>query len=404
MQDTDLMLHTLLELGESMLADGADVRRVEQTLSRMGKAYGAVRMDVFVITSSIVLTMCFADGSAATQTRRIEKSAMTDFCKLEAINAISRSYCEHPFPVPELYDRLQLAKRCEPARWKLFAGSCLAAGALAAFFGGTALDGLAAGLFALVLCVLQIVLPPLCKNKVLFNFLSAFAVGGLICLACRLVPALHSDKVIIGDIMLLIPGLAFTNAVKDIFIGDTISGVMRLIETILWAATLALGFALAGWLLGGVAMSNFMTLLTALLGSAGFALLFNVRKQLLPLAALGGALCWGAYLLAGVWTQSVFVQSFAASAVTAVWSEILARVKKTPAQQYLIVGLIPLVPGATLYYAMSAVVQQDWAQAQFHGYRVTAFVLGIAAGVSLTLSLFEMLLHAVRHAHAKKQR
>ena len=75
MQDTDLMLHTLLELGESMLADGADVRRVEQTLSRMGKAYGAVRMDVFVITSSIVLTMCFADGSAATQTRRIEKSA-----------------------------------------------------------------------------------------------------------------------------------------------------------------------------------------------------------------------------------------------------------------------------------------------------------------------------------------
>lgn len=46
MQDTALMLHTLLELGESMLADGADVRRVEQTLTRMGLAYGAVRMDV----------------------------------------------------------------------------------------------------------------------------------------------------------------------------------------------------------------------------------------------------------------------------------------------------------------------------------------------------------------------
>ena len=137
-----------------------------------------------------------------------------------------------------------------PKNSKIVVYFCAIAGALAAFFGGTALDGLAAGLFALVLCVLQIVLPPLCKNKVLFNFLSAFAVGALICLACRLVPALHSDKVIIGDIMLLIPGLAFTNAVKDIFIGDTISGVMRLIETILWAAALALGFALAGWLLG----------------------------------------------------------------------------------------------------------------------------------------------------------
>ena len=133
MQDTALMLHTLLELGESMLADGADVRRVEQTLTRMGLAYGAVRMDVFVITSSIVLTMCFPDETSVTQTRRIEKSAVTDFGKLEAINAISRSYCEKPFPVQELADRLHLAKGCSPARWKLFAGSSLGAGAADGF-------------------------------------------------------------------------------------------------------------------------------------------------------------------------------------------------------------------------------------------------------------------------------
>ena len=140
-------------------------------------------------------------------------------------------------------------------------------------------------------------------------------------------------------------------------------------------------------------MQNVIGLLTALLGSAGFALIFNVRKQLLPLAALGGVVCA---------TKSVFLQSFAASAATAVWSEVLARVKKTPAQQYLIIGLIPLVPGGTLYYAMSALVRQDWAQAQFYGYRVSAFVLGIAAGVSLTLSLLDMLLNARRRVQKRK--
>ena len=62
-------------------------------------------------------------------------------------------------------------------------------------------------------------------------------------------------------------------------------------------------------------MQNFIGLLTALLGSAGFALIFNVRRQLLPLAALGGAVCWGTYLLAGCATESVFLQSFAASAI-----------------------------------------------------------------------------------------
>ena len=150
-------------------------------------------------------------------------------------------------------------------------------------------------------------------------------------------------------------------------------------------------------------MQNFIGLLTALLGSAGFALIFNVRKQLLPLAALGGAVCWGTYLLAGCATESVFLQSFTASAVTAVWSETFARVKKTPAQQYLIIGLIPLVPGGTLYYAMSALVRQDWGQAQLYGYRVSAFVLGIAAGVSLTLSLLDMLPVSYTHLDVYKR-
>ena len=100
-------------------------------------------------------------------------------------------------------------------------------------------------------------LPLICKNKVLFNFLAAFCVGSLISLACRALPALHGDKIIIGDIMLLIPGLAFTNAVKDIFIGDTISGVMRLIETILWAAALALGLLALGALALGLSTDFF---------------------------------------------------------------------------------------------------------------------------------------------------
>ena len=148
-------------------------------------------------------------------------------------------------------------------------------------------------------------------------------------------------------------------------------------------------------------MQTFIGLLTALLGSAGFALIFNVRKQLLPLAALGGAVCWGTYLLAGCATESVFLQSFAASAATAIWSETFARVKKTPAQ-YLIIGRLPLGPGGTLYYAMSALVRQDWGQAQLYGYRVSAFVLGIAAGVSLTLSLLDMLLNARRRIQNRR--
>ena len=64
-------------------------------------------------------------------------------------------------------------------------------------------------------------------------------------------PPLHLDKIMIGDIMLLIPGIAMTNSVRDILVGDTISGVMRLIESLLWAGSIAFGFMLAIRLIGG---------------------------------------------------------------------------------------------------------------------------------------------------------
>ena len=71
MEQPDALLHCFLDLGEAMLAVGADVNRVEDSLSRLGLAYGAARMNVFVITSSIVVTMSLPDGRDVTQTRRI---------------------------------------------------------------------------------------------------------------------------------------------------------------------------------------------------------------------------------------------------------------------------------------------------------------------------------------------
>ena len=80
----------------------------------------------------------------------------------------------------------------------------------------------------------------------------AFAVGGLICLACRLVPALHSDKVIIGDIMLLIPGVLMTNSFRDFISGDMISGLLHFSEAMITAVCVAAGFILSKILLGGM--------------------------------------------------------------------------------------------------------------------------------------------------------
>lgn len=243
------LLQALLETGEKLLGSGAEIKRVEDTLERIGTAYGAARMNVFVITSSIIITMERADGTLLTHTRRITFKSGTDFTLLENLNELSRQCCIHALPLEEFEQKL---KNCTPSnrRWDLYLGSILAAGGFAVFFGGTAADGIAAAVFAVLICFFQEKATRLFSNNIMFNLVCSFLAGVIICLAVRLMPFLHMDKIMIGDIMLLIPGIAITNALRDMLMGDTISGVMRMIEGILWAGALAGGFMAAIWMVG----------------------------------------------------------------------------------------------------------------------------------------------------------
>ena len=243
------ILRQLIHVGELLLMNGAEVKRVEETIARMGRAYGATETDVFVITSSIVVTITFPDGEMLTQTKRIRSSGGTDFSKIEELNALSRRCCEQPLSVTELTAEIERIRSVRQGNPYFYCGSMLAAGSLAMFFGGNIADGVAAALVAVLICIMQRWLSPLCMNNVIFNLIASFVTGTVICLLAGFLPV-HVDKIMIGDIMLLIPGLALTNAVRNVLIGDTISGIMRLTESLLWAGVLACGFMGAVWLTG----------------------------------------------------------------------------------------------------------------------------------------------------------
>jgi uncharacterized membrane protein YjjP (DUF1212 family) len=245
--ETERVFGLLLNIGEEMLRNGAEVRRVEETITLMGKAYGARHVDAFVITSSIAVTMNMGDNVTFTRTRRIREPDVTDFTKLEDLNSLSREYCRGGMSIDELEEKYVGIIHKKPDFIKICAGSMLSAGAFAIFFGGGIPDALLAALFGLLICIMKEYLVPICSNTIFFNFLCSLLVGILICLAGKLAN-IAVDKIIIGDIMLLIPGIALTNSIKDIFVGDTISGIMRLAESLLWAGAIACGFLLAFWI------------------------------------------------------------------------------------------------------------------------------------------------------------
>jgi uncharacterized membrane protein YjjB (DUF3815 family) len=128
-------------------------------------------------------------------------------------------------------------------------------------------------------------------------------------------------------------------------------------------------------------------LITAGIGALGFSLLFNVRKDLLPTAALGGLLDWGVYMAAEWFFGGVFIPSVVAAAFASVYAEAMARIKKTPATVFYIPALIPLIPGGSLYYTMSYAVLSQWSQVKSYGASTAYCALGIAVGMSIVLSV-----------------
>ncbi|MEA5068321.1 MAG: threonine/serine exporter family protein, partial [Christensenellaceae bacterium] len=242
-------LSTALDLGEQMLICGAEVRRVEDTVGRIGRAYGAKRADVFSVTSSIVATLDMGGGALFTQTRRIHDQKI-DLSRLDRLNALSREICLNRPERGEVcaaLERMRELPGYDPAQQCLI--YALISGAFSLFFGGGAMDALLSAVIGAGLRVVVGAAEGMRLNRILAGSLGAFAGGALAMLAVRLGLQVSFDKVAIGNIMLLTPGLTLTNALTDMLSGDTLAGLIRLIEAMVTAVAIALGFALAGGLL-----------------------------------------------------------------------------------------------------------------------------------------------------------
>jgi uncharacterized membrane protein YjjB (DUF3815 family) len=143
-------------------------------------------------------------------------------------------------------------------------------------------------------------------------------------------------------------------------------------------------------------------LITATVGALGFALIFNVNRRLLIPASLGGFLAWGVYLLAAEWLGlHLLVANVAAGVFCQLYSEVLARILKTPSTVICIPAIIPLIPGGALYRTMYSAVHQNWELCRFYGYQTLLTALGIAAGISFVSAILYILMNRAKQKAIK---
>ena len=242
--DAGTVLAIALDVGAELLRVGGEVHRVEDTVTRICRAYGAEAVEVFAITSLITAEVRMPDGSYATRCRRIHNT-YNHLARLEAINALSRKVCSQPISAKEVTARLDAIRRYRPVpEWLCYLGGTMATGGFAVFFGGSLADGLAAAVIGLILTLFAR-LRPVQINGMVKTLVSSFAAGALSVLCIAVGFGDNVDKIIIGTIMLEIPGLSFGNSLRDMLSGDTLAGSMRLVQTILQALMIALGYMAA---------------------------------------------------------------------------------------------------------------------------------------------------------------
>ena len=284
----------------------------------------------------------------------------------------------------------------------------------AIFFGGSWLDGLGAGLCCLAVCFLNWFLKRAALQRLFHTFVVSFMGGALCYLMILLGLGEHPGQVMMAVIMVLIPGIAITNAMREMLISDTISGILRLVEALLIAASVAFGFALAMFVFKDHFPEEHFTSLNAELpylqglaaatGTLGFAIIFNSRPQRLLLGALGGGLTWAVYYLLAGRIASDFLCVALAAAFGAAFAEIMARVCKAPATVFTILSEIALIPGGSLYITMHHLVGGRQAEALSYGMHTIMMSVAIALGIVLvtafTTSFFSRKKRAAtKHKH-----
>lgn len=243
--DHDKLLNISVELGCQLMVSGAEIYRVEESVRRLLQAYGLESPEVFAIPNCVIVSITTPEGHPITRMRRIASHG-TDIELLERCNALCRQLCAQRPPLDEAQARLAALSDRFPrhASWQILLGHGMTAAFFAPLFGGGMADTLAALLAGLAVGACLLYGSRLMGANSFFRTVICSAVASLLSLLLvRLGIGRSVDNVTIGVLMLLVPGVSLTNAMREIMAGDMISGLSRTASAILTAAAIAIGSA-----------------------------------------------------------------------------------------------------------------------------------------------------------------
>ena len=396
---SDKVLEFASEAGRVLLENGAEISRVEETMERIASNYGEEGEKFFVLSNGI-----FTTGNSYANAEFIPiKGARLD--KVVAVNQLSRDIASQKLPLSEARKRLQQIRQtpAKPA-WEQYLGAAFGCGGFCALFGGSLLDCAASLVAAVLLNLFVMNLSTPYLSKTLGNICAGF-LGTILCIIFHSLGfGANLGNMVVGTLILLIPGVAFTNGLRDVANEDYLAGMTRLIDALMMFLCIAIGVCFAfvahSWTAGGVIqLSGTSTdpltailpvqVLVALVGTYSFAILFGVPRRFYLQSGIVGMLGWLVYLVMMRYTPAgAFASTFLAATVVAFLSRFFALKFRCPSTVFLICGIFPLIPGAGVFWSAYYIASEQFDAAMSTGMNAVKITLAIVLGIIIASNVF----------------
>ncbi|MFB6468810.1 threonine/serine exporter family protein [Cytobacillus sp. Hz8] len=247
MEDQEKYTYDVMEVcllaGKIMLQSGAETYRVEDTMMWMARAFGIAQSHSYVTPTAIIFSI---EGIGQTKTRLVRiTNRTTDLEKVTIVNSISRSIHSGSLNVHEAYESLKKVEKAK-LQFPLYVqilSAAISSGCFVIMFQGGWYDFIPAFFSGGVGLFSQLYFHRLVPIKFFSEFLSAFVIGFLAYIFVKIGLGTELDKIIIGSVMPLVPGLLITNAVRDLMAGHFVSGLSKGAEAFLTAFAIGAGIA-----------------------------------------------------------------------------------------------------------------------------------------------------------------
>ena len=244
---TNKVLKLAVYAGEIMMRNGAEIYRVEDTIVRICTVCGIKHTEVFATPTGVFISIASdnTEISAKTYIKRI-RAVTTDLSKISRINRFSREFVSTDMSVDEAMEVLKSIdeKRPYPEPVRLL-GAALVSSAFCLIFDGGIFDAVIALIAGSASYVLSLLLDRYGINYFIHGLLCCAVASAIALAATEVVPGTSYMPIIIGTLMIYVPGVAITNSIRDFLTGDMLSGLARMTEAVLTAASLATGSGIA---------------------------------------------------------------------------------------------------------------------------------------------------------------